>query len=126
LPAGYPETVQILGLDFIQFGISQEVGHAENDIEGSADFMAHVGQEIGFGDILPLCLVMVLQQSLVGLFEEVSVDIVDFFLAYLLLLQPGKLSLQVAAFLLQLDNFLLQGDVVVLFHGFLELKATMT
>ncbi len=88
--------------------------------------MAHIGQEIRLGKIFLLCLMMVLQESFVGSLEEVPVDIVDFFLAHLLVSQTGEFSLQIGTFLLQMADLLLEGYSVFVFHEFLDLRATMT
>ena len=71
-------------------------------------------------------LIMVLQESFVGSLEEVPVDIVDFFLPYLLVSQTGEFSLQIGTFLLQMGDLLFEGYPVVVFHAFLDLRATMT
>ena len=41
--------VQVLALLAVKIGLQGQVGHAEDAVHGSADFVAHVGQELALG-----------------------------------------------------------------------------
>ena len=43
--------IQILALLGIEFGIQSQIGHAEDAVHGSANLMAHVGQEFALGKV---------------------------------------------------------------------------
>jgi len=59
--------VHVLGLLGIEFGEREQLQHAEHAVHGSADFVAHVGQELGLGPGGGLGLLLGLLQFLFGL-----------------------------------------------------------
>ena len=64
---GFFDGAQVIELTRRQFAFLQQVGEAENAIERRADFMAHVGEELGFD---PACFQRLLAR-------QVQFDVLD-------------------------------------------------
>ena len=49
--AGGLDFAQVIELLRAEFGFEHQVGHAQHRVHGGADFVAHVGQKVGFGAV---------------------------------------------------------------------------